>query len=345
MARRKKLLVTGFTATHVGSMRRAPKTKYVSAPIAVVNAANALGMEVTQRSVIPGEDLRGYDRVVVFVSGMLQLNSLHAPGALWTLSQRPDAMAWVDDWQTGVVGSQLKTCAYKPRYAWDACMAATSRPRTQREISAKLRKVIDAQMVELYERPPTFVCPMFGWGDADKLEFKLGAKPKTKSYDPSGLFYEDIKRVADGPPTFRPNGRECAWVLATLGDHSKWLAEQNLSWPVVTFGHKNIAEKPVLESEVIANYKRHIGLLSPNYVSAKAGWWRVRWNHAAVTETIVGCSPDEAPSSLFDAYTLNDIEGMTMSQLKKFAVEQSDWIFEFTSCEDEALQQIKQLLR
>lgn len=343
MARRKKLLVTGFTATHVGSVRRAPKTKYVSAPAAIVKAAVALGMEVTQRPVVPGEDLRGYDRVVVFVSGMLQLNSLNAPGALWTLSQRPDAMAWVDDWQTGIVGGQLKTCAYKPRYAWDACMAATSRPAAQREISKKVRTVIDAQMVELYERPPTFACPMFGWGDADKLEFKLGAKPKTKSYDPSGLFYDEIRRVA-GPLRYR-NERRRAWVLATLGDHSRWLAEQNLSWPVIALGHKNLGAKPVLESEVIANYKRHAGLLSPNYVSAKAGWWRVRWNHAAVTETIVGCSPDESPSSLFDTYTLNDIERMTMPQLRKLALAQSDWIYEFTSSEDEALQRIKLLLR
>ena len=63
----KKILVTGFNALTVGSAR-SPLNIATSAKILPIVLKEA-GYDVTQKAIIPGEDVSHYDKVIVYVFG------------------------------------------------------------------------------------------------------------------------------------------------------------------------------------------------------------------------------------------------------------------------------------
>lgn len=347
MARRKSLLITGFTATHVGSDRRAPQTKYVSAPIALRSVAEtALNMEVESRPVIPGESLARYDRVVVFVSALLQMNTLHAPGALWALNQRPDAHAWIDDWQTHYIFAQMKVINRMPRYLWDptSCLSAANRAASQRDIKPVLKKIIDGTIDALMTNGfNCVVAPMFRWGDPEKLDFNGGKIKRFKTWDPSGYVYEKEAWVEECVVPFAERRR--AWSMAALGDHARWLSELGISWDVDRFGHKSFATRKHMEADVIKHYATNTsGILSPNYRAARSGWWRARWNHAVLTQSLVGCSLDESPNhELFPPPIA--IERTSKKGLIELQKDQAWWLAANTSTFKMVAEQLASILR
>lgn len=347
MARRKSLLITGFTATHVGSDRRAPQTKYVSAPNALRSVAEtALNMEVENRPVIPGENLTRYDRVVVFVSALLQMNTMYAPGAFWTINQRPDAHAWIDDWQTHYIFAQMKVINRMPRYLWDAtsCLSAANRAASQRDIKPGLKKIIDGTIDDIMTNGfDCVVAPMFRWGNPEKLDFNGRKIKRFKTWDPSGFVYEKEAWVEELVTPFAKRRR--AWSMAALGDHARWLDEQNLAWSVDRFGHKSFAARKHMESDVIKHYATNTsGILSPNYRAARSGWWRARWNHAVLTQSLVGCSPDESPN--LDLFVPpREIEAMSKRKLAELQKDQAWWLTSNTSSVNDVVDQLKLILR
>ena len=62
-----KILITGVTETHVNHPKRASSTKFVSIPELMREAYIELGHDVEHRGVTPGEDLKRYQKVFVYV--------------------------------------------------------------------------------------------------------------------------------------------------------------------------------------------------------------------------------------------------------------------------------------
>jgi hypothetical protein len=58
-----------------------------------------MGHEVEQRQVELGEDLSGYDEIIVFIAGPRQLVATTVYEGLWAISQKTDCILAFDDWQ------------------------------------------------------------------------------------------------------------------------------------------------------------------------------------------------------------------------------------------------------
>jgi hypothetical protein len=64
-----KILVTGFNALSIGTAR-SPLNIATSARV-LPEVLKELGHEVIQKAIIPGEDVSSYDKVFVFVFGLI----------------------------------------------------------------------------------------------------------------------------------------------------------------------------------------------------------------------------------------------------------------------------------
>lgn len=142
------ILITGVTETHLNYMNRASSTKFVSIPELMREAFIKMGHYVDQRKVIPGDNLRQYHKVFLFVYP-LDNNVADIEGAKLVLDQRHDAYICLDDWSFQRV---LPT--------WSNIIAAK----------------------DLLEHK--WVVPLFPWGD----KTKMGVDAELLSWDPSPLY-------------------------------------------------------------------------------------------------------------------------------------------------------------
>ena len=96
----KKVLVTGFTrAACTRNFHEKSQIGLCTAHYSLVSCLEDMGWQVEQRPVTAGEDLSGYDKVIVFLMHVSPYNT-YMYGALWAISQRPDAYLAIEDWQS-----------------------------------------------------------------------------------------------------------------------------------------------------------------------------------------------------------------------------------------------------
>ena len=93
-----KILITGFNALTIGTAK-SPLNIATSARI-LPKVLKELGYDVTQKAIIPGEDVSQYDKVIVYVFGPNSLSARYWYGAAYTIIKRPDAIISIDDHQT-----------------------------------------------------------------------------------------------------------------------------------------------------------------------------------------------------------------------------------------------------
>ena len=78
-----KILITGFNALTIGTAK-SPLNIATSARI-LPGVLKELGHEVTQKAIIPGEDVSQYDKVIVYVFGPNSLSARYWYGAAYTI--------------------------------------------------------------------------------------------------------------------------------------------------------------------------------------------------------------------------------------------------------------------
>lgn len=106
-----KILLTGFNANQ--STRKfylRQQLKVVPAHYSLYNCLVAMGYEVDQRAVVIGEDLSAYDEVIVYIAGPRQLVATRVFNGLWAISQRPNCILAVDDWQAPDLFKGIEKC-------------------------------------------------------------------------------------------------------------------------------------------------------------------------------------------------------------------------------------------
>lgn len=290
-----KILVTGMTATQIGSQRQRPINKYVSAPALLVKGLRALRHDVDWRPASPFENFKEYDRVVVFMANPVMLGAMYRLGAFTALVKRPDAIVSFDDWQFKTIMNGIGTLSTRDYYyLWQSTIAVQRRHNEEVLASPRLRRriekfVTDTAATRTYRH--RVLCYVFPWGDVDKLGVR--SEIGIDAVDPSPLVEIPSEAKSFVPPTSR-HGRR--WLLATLGDHSRWLNDLNLRWPVDWYGHKKGTHPRIAESELVATMSKYEGLLSPKYPHAGGGWWRARFVFAAVRGVpLLGDAAEMAP--------------------------------------------------
>lgn len=306
-----RVLVTGGTAIHVGR-----KDPYAALGRYVDAGLRALGHVVERRVVVPGEDLAGYDRVLVYLAPLADLHVTYKHGALYALGARPDALLALDDWQVAKAARSARTLVKRDlHYLWRSSIAV-GQLRRYGKLSAATRRATERGLVELASEEPwprRVLVPLFSWGDAKALP--LAPFPREViPLDPSTLLLDEIENEP-----LAPRKRQRAWVLASLQSHERWLRFQRLSWPIHHLGYDG---PRVDERDVRSRYHLARGVVAPPYPHTRSGWWRARVVHAAAARAVLLLGTDALASEDAFALTGAEIEALTDVELNRLGEDQ-----------------------
>lgn len=336
----KKLLITGGSAIHVGSDRR--PVKYAVPNQVIVDTMEQAGWEVHRRVVEPGENLDGYDKVLVYLINPVTFTAQSIYGALWALGQRSDAMVAIDDWQSRQILSGFKT-AVKEDYKR---LLKPILPRKFRERLADpgIFKVVTASATELTkpELARDGVWHAFAAGNPLKMPFyKL---QRIHNYDPSSYFQAEYTKLVPNFESIHTPIKERRWLMASLLSKQSWLERQNFGWDVTSYGNKKQGQQRIDEVELCQVYINSWGVVSPPHGIHGSGWWRIRYLLAAMAGCIVIGDPRE--TNLFGhdyTVTAKHVEGLSTPELGQLAELQRTRFFEQTPPLDELRRKIESI--
>jgi hypothetical protein len=312
-----KILLTGMNKSQ--SVRKhylRMQLRIVPAHYSLFNCLVAMGHEVEQREVEIGEDLSGYDEVIVYIAGPRQLVATHTFRGLWAISQRPDCILGVDDWQAPDLFKGLEKCQKWEELSCDFILGVNK--TTLEEVTPHKDAYLKAIETIIARKNRMLVCA-FGTSHLNDTEaygphllfdavryprdriFTFNPNPYHRNRKPGDIAHEGAE-----DPTWKPSvlakttgpkpAKERRFNFASLVQSKtlKWLKKQGYtsnpiddeagtigSWPVDLYGSKAESQKRLTEDEMCLVFQRDWTCLMPGYEHAGSGWWRARPLQAA----------------------------------------------------------------
>lgn len=339
----KKILITGMNKLQCAKdFYLNQQLQVVPSHYSLIRCLEDMGYTVEQRPVKLGEDLSGYDDVVVYIHSIQAFCQFIWSG-LYAVAARPDCIIAFDDWQFKQIFSGIETYQEKMEeddpaifrdYLFDLWQGEEDKATVMsyKDDYIKACKIITSKNNRL-------LVSAFAGGNLDLLD--LGwKKENVYQYNPNPYH---LNRRADngyGTGTIDLDGffndapvKEKKWNFASLVQEKtrKWLKLQQpegWKWPIVYFGAKRGKYKSErkTEPEMVKVFESQWGCLMPGYFHAGSGWWRARPLQVADAGSIlIGDKPemmvyykDEALAGL----TVSDIEAMSDTQLAATAAAQ-----------------------
>ena len=335
-----KVLMTGYTAQHIGSTRKL--IKYGSVAELFAQILEDGGCEVEHRRAMPDEDISSYDLILCGQISLAALGSTYLYGALDVVSRAREngcgLMFYIDDWQTHNLITSLKTINKDSnRLVRESLGSARADLEWAR---AHVDRIFPVAQALLHNPWPITLVPKFTWGDGSKVTHTLTSRE---------WCYADLSPYAVEFNTEIPSDeeRKVQWILGVLSDQRKWLEKMNLSWPVEYIGGRSSkADQKLTEKELVDLYAQSWGVLSPKYPHAGSGWWRNRFVYTARTRSIMLADPEEV-AELGDSYTVKakDIEAMTKPQLRELADAQHKAFFDVQATKEQVVETVMSAVR
>jgi len=296
----KKILVTGFNALTVGSAR-SPLNIATSAKI-LPKVLKEAGYDVTQKAIIPGEDVSQYDKVIVYVFGPNSLSARYCYGAMYTIIKRPDAIISIDDWQTKDSLSGFGTFSRGHWRIWKKFSKAGNNVEKRYWNEAQDYKKEIEDLIDTFafkEWPHDLLIPAYDGGNYETLGLKArnilnwDPTPYTDSYkvQPKGLF--------DGNIIVPDYEKKQEWLMASLLNKSSFIDRLQLKWPITNYGNIKLKQERLKEHELYEKYKSVWGIISPPHYHTLqgSGWWRVRYKMVVDASSLV--AGDVGETSIF----------------------------------------------
>jgi len=310
-----KVLITGMTPNQVGRPGRFALVTVASLYAEMISEA---GHEVDHRLTTPGEDLTGYDVILVGLVPPSSIAARHVYNVMDVIYRAKSSgcalMFYVDDWQFYKIHGAARTKHKNP----DG-MFTTIKGRTDREWAetdeGRLR--VARSMEALATRPwPTTLAVAYPWGDHSKLESMPSRN--TIYLDPSSLCWDKLEKMIQ--PVLRQS-RERQWILASLANHQDWVEKQGFDWPVELIGPKQTgATRTLKEPEIVQLVAESWGTLCPPYNHAGSGWWRIRFMYTAVAGAVSIVAPGDAEKlGASFQHPVDEIESMGCDELEALA--------------------------
>jgi hypothetical protein len=319
-----KILITGFNknqCTRKFYLRQ--QLKVVPSHYSLVNCLTEMGHEVDQRQVELGEDLSGYDEVIVFIAGPRQLVATTVFEGLWAISQHPRCILAFDDWQVPDLFKGVAKCDGNPDELFATFILDVNKKTFEmvepyqaqfmaalKVITAKQnRMLISAFRTEHLMDPANF---------GPHLLFDTIKYPQDRLfvYNPNSYHrnrtWGDSAHEGAEDPTWKPSllsytvgprpEKERRFNFASLvqSKTQKWLKKQGYtgnpkddeqgfigSWPVDLYGSKAETQKRLTEDQMVQVIARDWGCLMPGYEHAGSGWWRARPLQCADAQSIL----------------------------------------------------------
>lgn len=283
--------------------------KVVPAHYSLFNALVDMGHQVEQREVEIGEDLSGYDEVIVYIAGPRQLVATHTFKGLWAISQRPDCILGVDDWQAPDLFKGLEKCQNWDELACDFILGVNK--TSLEEVSQHKDAYLEAVETIVSRKNRMLVCA-FSTAHLDDtfgphllFDAVKYLRDRIYTFNPNpyhrNRVWNDVGHEGVEDPTFKPSSlamscsprpdKERRFNFASLvqSKTQKWLKKQGYtgnpkndeqgdigSWPVDLYGSKADTQKRLTEDGMVQIITRDWGCLMPGYDHAGSGWWRAR---------------------------------------------------------------------
>ena len=340
-----KILITGCTALQVKSTNKT--IKKIDVPEAIYNALIELGHDVDWRKVYLKEEDFNYDLAIVCIAPLNSCNSPHCLGAIKALSKIKNCIIFYDDWKIKDVQSSLKCFIRNGHKQFVKKWSNGNMFYNDNEDDiVKNEELILKTIDKLYNNGDDnwkILCPMYEWGDKEIINNKLinwVNKDNFNFIDPTSVVI-DINKKYD----YIQKNKE--WVIGTIADHSKWIEKQKLEWNVNYFGCrklKNVRLKT--EEDLINEYNKYYGILSPEYPQSGSGWFRARFVYSALVNSIIYCGQRDG-RQLGEAFQ-NDgwiIETMSEDDLKKLAEKQREIIFSYITDKNYFINKLKNIIK
>jgi len=344
----KKILITGMNKLQCAKdFYLNQQLQVVPSHYSLIRCLEDMGYEVEQRPVKLGEDLSGYDDVVVYIHSIQAFCQFIWAG-LYAVKARPDCIIAFDDWQFNQIFGAIETYQEKmeendPGIFRDYLFDLWQGEEDKETVMSYKDDYIEACKI-ITSRNNRLLVSAFAGGDLSLLN--LGWKEENVyQYNPNPYH---LNRRADngyGTGTIDLGGffddapvKEKKWNFASLVQEKtrKWLKLQQpegWKWEIVYFGAKRGKYKSErkTEPEMVKVFESQWGCLMPGYFHAGSGWWRARPLQVADAGSIlIGDKPemmvyykDEALAGL----TVADVEAMSDEQLAATAKAQRDALY------------------
>jgi len=328
------ILLTGFTQRMVNSQKL--RYDYLTSVYLLKDALRELGHTVAHRPVTYGEDLSCFDLALVGIGPPRSFTARHVIGSSWTVRTAKKVLFYCDDWSIANMGPSLKTTvnSYDKYRKWFT--ENLGQPMDDEEANSVYFMINDV----LY-RPPGFrlLAPMFPWGRHQTLLEDNLPYVKLLPWDPTSMVKElPFTRVV-------PENKQKRWVCATLQNHTDWVDDQHATWPVQWMGNRRKGEEYRPEEEVVQEYANSWGVLCPRYNRAGSGWWRVRYQWAAMTRSILRCDIKDS-CYMGEEYRLplRSVEMRDLLMLTDLARVQADWFYGHTDSKQVLLAKLQEAI-
>jgi len=320
---KKKILITGMNKSQ--SVRKhylKMNLKVVPAHYSLFNALVDMGHQVEQREVEIGEDLSSYDEVIVYIAGPRQLVATHTFKGLWAISQRPDCILGVDDWQAPDLFKGLEKCQKWEELSCDFILGVNK--TTIEEVTKHKEIYLQAINTIITRKNRMLVCAFDtthlndpeNYGphllfDAVKYPrdriYTFNPNPYHRNRKPGDFLHEGVEDSTFTPSLLSYTAgpapkKERRFNFASLvqSKTQKWLKKQGYtgnpkndeegtigSWPVDLYGSKAETQKRLTEDQMCEVFYRDWACLMPGYEHAGSGWWRSRPQQTADANCIL----------------------------------------------------------
>ena len=347
----KKILITGMNAA------QCKKDYFLKQELQVVPSQYALfrcledmGYEVEQRAVDLGEDLSGYDDVIVYMHSIQSFCQRLFSG-LYAIAARPDCILAFDDWQIDQIydsfSQYLLNLNESQEKSYREYLLNLYQGKEPLEEIKKYHDHYKAACELALQKKNRLLVSAFDRGDLSLLKlgwnpdrvYRFNPNPYHLNRNASNNYGEEavgLGVLMDEVAT--PENKISVWNFASLVQRKtqKWLKMQNPQewvWPINFYGARRgteVKQERLTEADMCRVYNKQWGCLMPGYFHSGSGWWRARPLQVTDAGSILVCE-DKEGKVYGDAYVgvrAKDVEQMDLTQLIKLAKDQRDCLYD-----------------
>ena len=345
----KKILITGMNTLQTrrdGFLKQ--ELQVVPSHYSVIRCLQDMGWTVEQRPVALGEDLSGYDEVIVYIHS-IQAFCQQLYSGLYAIANRPNCIIAFDDWQIDQIyssfsqyqkeidGTSLAEKAFREYlfelYAGSEDLDTIKKYRL--DYSAACQIVLSKSnrlLVSAFDHGDLGLLNL-GWNE-DRV-YRFNPNPYHLNRTPDNNFGEPgggLSAFMDNDVASEKKIRE--WNFASLVQKKtrKWLNQQNAKWKINFYGARRgeeIKQLRLTESEMCRVYNLQWGCLMPGYFHSGSGWWRARPLQLADAGSILICDDKEGAvyGEAYVGLTAEKVEDMMLEELITTARHQKECLY------------------
>lgn len=311
-----KILITGFNKNQcTRQFYLGQQLKVVPSHYSLYNCLTDMGHTVEQRRVELGEDLSSYDEVIVFIAAPRQLVTTCLYNGLYAISQKPNCILAVDDWQADDLYKGVQKCLTTDDLICEFVLNVNK--QTKEGIAPYIKHFIAALRV-IEKKENRMLVSSFSTAHLNNMAYGGHTLFSKTNYPASRIFtynpnpyhrnrcLADIGHDGSENPDFKgqpitnvivQKEKRINFASLVQSRTKKWLKNQGfdseaeegkiLDWPIDLYGSKAESQKRLTEDAMVAVIARDWVTLFPEYEHSGSGWWRAKPLQCAMNNSIL----------------------------------------------------------